>query len=165
MCSISGSGRSLEKGNTLQYSCLENTMDRGAWWATFHGITKSWTRLKWFSKQASKTFHLIRLAKIQKLDKILLGRIWVNRHYHKLRGGSINWYGNLAKSTKVIPFGVERGDGTPRYALSRKVLLLQLLEDLSVDNLQLSAPESFALLQKIAPPKVDAFLGQPTTND
>ena len=36
-----------------------------------------------------------------------------------------------------IPFGVEHGDGTPRYALSRKVLLLQLLEDLSVDNLQL----------------------------
>ena len=64
-----------------------------------------------------------------------------------------------------IPFGVERGDGTPRYALSRKVLLLQLLEDLSVDNLQLSVPESFALLQRIAPLKVDAFLGQPTTND
>ena len=29
--------------NTLQYSCLENPMDRGTWWATFHGITKSQT--------------------------------------------------------------------------------------------------------------------------
>ena len=38
-----------------------------------------------------------------------------------------------------IPFGVEHGDGTPRYPLSRKVLLRQLLQDLSVDNLQLSA--------------------------
>ena len=32
-------------GNPLQYSCLENPMDRGAWWATVHVITKSWTRL------------------------------------------------------------------------------------------------------------------------
>ena len=32
-------------GNPLQYSCLENPMDRGARWATVHGVTKSWTRL------------------------------------------------------------------------------------------------------------------------
>ena len=30
-------------GNPLQYSCLENPMDRAAWWATVHGVTKSWT--------------------------------------------------------------------------------------------------------------------------
>ena len=28
-------------GNPLQYSCLENSIDRGAWWATVHGVTKS----------------------------------------------------------------------------------------------------------------------------
>ena len=33
-------------GNPLQYSCLENPMERGAWWATVHGVTKSWTQLK-----------------------------------------------------------------------------------------------------------------------
>ena len=33
-------------GNSLQYSCLENSMDRGAWRATVHGIVKSWTQLK-----------------------------------------------------------------------------------------------------------------------
>ena len=33
-------------GNPLQYSCLENPMDRGAWRATVHRLTKSWTRLK-----------------------------------------------------------------------------------------------------------------------
>ena len=33
-------------GNPLQYSCLENPMDRGAWWATVHGVAKSWTWLK-----------------------------------------------------------------------------------------------------------------------
>ena len=32
-------------GNPLQYSCLENPMDRGAWQAIVHGVTKSWTRL------------------------------------------------------------------------------------------------------------------------
>ena len=30
-------------GNPLQYSCLENSMDRGVWWAIVHGIAKSWT--------------------------------------------------------------------------------------------------------------------------
>ena len=30
-------------GNPLQYSCLENPMDNGTWWATVHGVTKSWT--------------------------------------------------------------------------------------------------------------------------
>ena len=33
------------KGYLLQYSCLENPMDRGAWWATVHGVSKSQTQL------------------------------------------------------------------------------------------------------------------------
>jgi len=43
--SIPGSGRSLGEGNgnSLQDSCLGNFMDRGAWWATVHGVAKSWT--------------------------------------------------------------------------------------------------------------------------
>ena len=46
--SIPGSGRSPGGGNCnpLQYSYLENPMDRGAWWATVHGVAKSWIRLK-----------------------------------------------------------------------------------------------------------------------
>ena len=45
--SIPGLGRSPGEGNgnPFQYSCLENSMDRGAWWATVHGVTKSRTRL------------------------------------------------------------------------------------------------------------------------
>ena len=43
----------LEKGMaTLQYSCLENSRDRGAWQATVHGIAQCWTRLKWPSMHA-----------------------------------------------------------------------------------------------------------------
>jgi len=32
-------------GNPLQYSCQENSMDRGTWWSMVHRVTKSWTRL------------------------------------------------------------------------------------------------------------------------
>ena len=44
---IPGSGRfpGEGNGNPLQYSCLESSMDRGAWWATVHGVAKSQTRL------------------------------------------------------------------------------------------------------------------------
>ena len=43
--SIPGSGRSPgeRNGYPFQYSCLENSRDRGAWWATVHGVTKSQT--------------------------------------------------------------------------------------------------------------------------
>ena len=46
-----GSGRSPRGGyhNLYQYSCLENPMDRGAWWATVHRVAKSQTWLKWLS--------------------------------------------------------------------------------------------------------------------
>ena len=46
MGSISRLGRSPGggHGNPLQYSCLENPMDRGAWWATVHSVAQSWTR-------------------------------------------------------------------------------------------------------------------------
>ena len=50
-CSVGGSGSipglgrfpGEENGNPLQYFCLENPMDRGAWWATVYGVAKSWT--------------------------------------------------------------------------------------------------------------------------
>ena len=49
-------------GNPLQYSCLENPMDRGAWWATVHRVTKSQTRLSDFTSLASE--------KINKLPRV-----------------------------------------------------------------------------------------------
>ena len=46
--SVPGSGRSPGGGhdNLVQYSCLENLMDRGAWQDTVHGVAKSWRQLK-----------------------------------------------------------------------------------------------------------------------
>ena len=46
-------------GTPLQYSCLENPMDGGAWWATVRGVAKSWTRLSYFTF----TFHFHALEK------------------------------------------------------------------------------------------------------
>ena len=45
--SVLGSGRSPGRGNgnPLQYSCLGDSMNKGAWQATVHGVTKSWTWL------------------------------------------------------------------------------------------------------------------------
>ena len=46
-------------GSPLQYSCLENPMDRGAWWAAVHGVSKNWTQLSDFTF----TFHFHALVK------------------------------------------------------------------------------------------------------
>ena len=56
MGSIPESGRSPRggHGNPLQYSYLENPMDREAWWATVHGVTRSQTHLKWLYTHTSK---------------------------------------------------------------------------------------------------------------
>ena len=52
---IPGLGRSPGEGNgnPLQYSCLENPMDRGTWWATVHDVAKSRTRLSDFTMAIS----------------------------------------------------------------------------------------------------------------
>ena len=48
VASVPGSGRSPGgwDGNPLQYSCLKDLMDIGAWWATVHNVLKSWAQLK-----------------------------------------------------------------------------------------------------------------------
>ena len=57
---IRGSGRAPGEGNgnPPQYSWLENSMDRKAWWTAVHRVTKSWTQLKQLSTHSSK--HTIR---------------------------------------------------------------------------------------------------------
>ena len=60
----------VRNGNPLQYSCLENSMDRGAWQATVHGVTKSWTRM---SIQTHTHTHTQYVAHIQTLDNTQWG--------------------------------------------------------------------------------------------
>ena len=64
---IPGSGRSPGEGhgNPLQYSCLVNPMDRGAWRATVHGTAKNWTRLKRLSMKARAHASLLHGVKMK----------------------------------------------------------------------------------------------------
>ena len=57
--SIPGSGKSPggEHGNPLQYSCLKNPMDKTAWWATVHRVTKRWTRFSDWTKITSNAYN------------------------------------------------------------------------------------------------------------
>ena len=59
--SIPGLGRSPGEGNgnPLQYSCLENPMEGGAWWATVHGVAKSQTRLSDFTHSLTQGLNKI----------------------------------------------------------------------------------------------------------
>ena len=68
---IPGSGRSFGEGNSnpFQYFCLENPMDRGAWWATVHVVTKNWMQLS--------THNLIMSEKTLISNKIALMHIGV----------------------------------------------------------------------------------------
>ena len=72
--SIPGSGRSPRggHGNPLQYSCLENPMDRGTWQATVHRVTKSRTWLKQLSTHAQVT----RKVESSKTTRILSTQLW-----------------------------------------------------------------------------------------
>ena len=58
---IPGPGRSLGEGNgnPLQYSCLENPMDRGTWWITVHGVHKDSNVTWWLNKNKCNIFILI----------------------------------------------------------------------------------------------------------
>ena len=64
---------SLGEGNgtPLQYSCLENPMDRGAWWAAVHGVAKNWTWLSDFTF----TFHFHALEDMATYSSVLAWRI------------------------------------------------------------------------------------------
>ena len=67
--SIPGEGRTYGKGsgNPLQYSCLENSMDRGAWWATVHAIAKTWTHLSTAQHRECVFFHPVVQTHLKKL--------------------------------------------------------------------------------------------------
>ena len=75
--SLPGSGRFPRgrNGNPFQYSCLENPMDRGARWATVHGVTKSWTSLSMHKHTVSLTsacFLEIFFPTLERKDRQLL---------------------------------------------------------------------------------------------
>ena len=91
-----------ENGNPLQCSCLENSRDRGACWATVYGVTQSWTRLKRLSSSSrpvgvSKKYLPSRNVlgevnrKILKTEQVFKKTIWMNKfNSHCLKKKSEN---------------------------------------------------------------------------
>ena len=85
--SIPGSGRSPGggPGNPLQYSSLENLLDRRAWGAVVHRVTNSWTRLKWLST------HTCSIEKVV-LSKLSLGCSILGWQFKTVTSpGAISW--------------------------------------------------------------------------
>ena len=80
--SIPGSGRSPGEGNgnPLQYSCLENPMDGGSWWAAVHGVTKSRTRLS---------------------EQFIFSSVQSEIHHLPSKIGFSSWFPRLTHSTKI----------------------------------------------------------------
>ena len=73
--------KDLASGTPLQYSCLENSMDGGAWWPADHGVAKSWTTLSDFTF----TFHFHALEKeMATHSSVLAWRIPGTREPHGL---------------------------------------------------------------------------------
>ena len=64
-------------GTPLQYSCLENPMDRGAWWAAVYGVTQSRTRLKRLSSSShAHHLHVIRCDRDEEPLRLKIFTIW-----------------------------------------------------------------------------------------
>ena len=82
---MGASGRRGEgNGTPLQYSCLENPMDGGAWWAAVHGVAQSQTRLKRLSSSSS-----VRRRKQACASKPLSFRAWLPGSFMDQRWGEV----------------------------------------------------------------------------
>ena len=116
---IPGSGRSPGEGNgnPLQYYCLENPKDRGAWQATVHGVTKSWTRLSNFTSLVH--FHLS-LPSIKKIKNAF--QSW----QHPLLISAFTFLGALLRLVPEspqapAPLGTVESCQSPIYSLLKLV--------------------------------------------
>ena len=118
ICSIPGLGRSpgVRNGNPLQYSCLENPMDRGTWWATVPGVTETW-----LSTQARMQC----VSFLKMLNVLMWNSSWVQRSSKK----AFLFSGNLNFST----FNVHPSLLKSWHWICMTVILHNLIDSLSID--------------------------------
>ena len=83
--SIPGLGRSSGKGhgNPLQYSCLENPMDRGAWQTIARRVSRSWIQLKWLSMYACGILYWL-LGKCRFVELCSSSKYWHNSLFQRI---------------------------------------------------------------------------------
>ena len=98
---IPGSGRSpaVENGNPLQYSCLENPMDRGTWWATVHGMG---SYLCYLGCPETKVFSVLLIPYPLGWSLHLLAKVGSYNHIHSQRNSGV-WLGNEPMTSTLIP--------------------------------------------------------------
>ena len=110
---ISGSGGSsgVGNGNPLQYSCLENFMNRGTWWATVHGVAKSWTQLE---QLIGHTYSYWIIVGNFTRDKICRERIALKHVYYHMWNRSLVQVQCMKQGTQGPCTGTTLGDGMGR---------------------------------------------------
>ena len=113
-----------ENGNPLQYSCLENPRERGAWWAAVYGVAQSWTWLKRLSSSSSSSdYH--RSAQIQfifvehHLCYYMENKLWCQDQKQGYQlGGHFNYPSNNAGGMEVVAeSGISGGDKAGNLAV------------------------------------------------
>ena len=113
-------------GNPLQYSCLENAMDKGAWWVIVHGVSKSQIWLKWLSTcvWAKNGFYRSIFA-----ISLITEKTKFESHWSKILSApnkKINWWAFLCplvlwyySRSLIVPLGLHRSkiSGWPKWSL------------------------------------------------
>ena len=113
-------------GNPLRYSCLENPMDRGAWWATGHGVTKSgtWLSVHYYSPWHCGVDHLFLLAVLSVLPNLvwccIVRWIHVKDYYIFLENWPLYHYGK--PSLCLVIFRALKSGLTETYMASQTSL-------------------------------------------
>ena len=122
--SITGSGRSPGglHGNLLQDFCLENPMDRGAWWATVHGVTKNWTRLSVHTQYIHTSLRHLGLICLSTFCPPVLVIATLKPAARDIYWRSVNW---LAGSLVLINLFYELNEGASPCPLDALTSLRQ----------------------------------------
>ena len=96
-------------GTPLQYSCLENLMDGGAWWAAVYGVAQSWTRLKGLS--SSSRYERRQQGEVFSWNKRLVRQVW-SRDLLTYKA----WSSNSTLSSLLMESWLDLGKSLPRTA-------------------------------------------------
>ena len=114
--SIPGLGRSLwvGTGNALQYSCLENPMNRGTWWATIHGIAKNRTQLIIYAC-TQITFH----RELQNWDYVL--------HHCIMYESEIHFHWRVKKEGKIKHFWISERNKIWKFSISKLFIIYKII--------------------------------------
>ena len=91
-------------GNPLQYSCLENPRDRGAWWAAVYGVAQNRTWLKWLSSSSSSKATFANQMRLNYLERTLRIMNHASRSWYSRCGSGRQWFSEFSRFREVASF-------------------------------------------------------------